>query len=279
MVANGAALLFADVASFLISVESLNRRVRKRKTGAIAAPPRLTILVYSTSLFFLYGAVYNLFMFTDRLTAWTSAAGRSDYLPYPIWVDGPYELGMDIALIVVVLLMGMVEHITQRFSGRLIANQERVASTASEDFNSEFVRFYRRRLIGFAMAGIASVILAFLALVALRRLGAFAVLASPTVSAVVRRVFWIASISYVFLMAALLNALILLSLSRVNLVLKAIVPALAANAVVGFICSRAIHYSLAAVGLLAGSLVFCILSTIITHRVMRRLDYYYYSAY
>jgi hypothetical protein len=169
--------------------------------------------------------------------------------------------------------------VTQRFSGRLIGNQEAVRSSASEDFNKESVRFYWRRVLLFAIAAVFSVIVSFAVLLLLTRIDVFPVLTDPIAAPIIERVFWIAAISYVFLMLSLQNVLMLLSLSRVNLVLKAVAPALVVNVVVGFFCSRAIHYSLAVVGLLAGAIVFSVLSTVITHRVMRTLDYHYYSAY
>jgi len=279
MQANGAALFIVDVASFFISAANLARRVEKRGVTRLITPPRLTILVYSTSLFFFYGALYNIFLFTDRLLAWTSAKGRGDYLPYPIWVDGPYELGMDLALLNIILLMGVVEHITQRFSEGLIANQKSVRSTSSDEFNRRYGRYHWNRMIVLAIAGIVSLLLSGLVFYLLRRFGSSEVMPGRNLSGVVRNVFWLASISYVFFMAALSNVLILLSLSRVNLVLRVVSASIVVNVIVGFVCSRSIHYSLSAVGLLAGTFVFLVLSTLVTNRVMSRLDYYYYSAY
>jgi hypothetical protein len=279
IVANVAALLAANVASFTVSIALLNRSARARSVTRIASPPRLTILVYSTSQFFFYGALYNMFLFADRIAAWTSATGRADYLPYPVWVDGPYELGMDLALIVVVLLMGVVEHSTQRFSARLIKHQERVSSGSSEEFNREFVRFYWRRLLGLVAASVVALLIASAIFFLLRVHAVFPPFRSRLTSHLVTRVFVIAAIGYAFFMIALMNAVILLSLSRVGFVIRAISAGLVVNALIGFFCGRAIHYSLAVIGLLAGSIVFAAMSTFITHRVMRRLDYYYYSAY
>jgi hypothetical protein len=55
--------------------------------------------------------------------------------------------------------------------------------------------------------------------------------------------------------------------------------ALVVNIVVGFAVSRAIHYSGAAAGLLAGSIALAILANRELRHVLSELDYYYYAAY
>jgi hypothetical protein len=52
-----------------------------------------------------------------------------------------------------------------------------------------------------------------------------------------------------------------------------------ANAAVGFAASRWLGYEFAVVGLLAGALVFAVVSTTLAAGVFRRFDFYYYSAY
>ena len=54
--------------------------------------------------------------------------------------------------------------------------------------------------------------------------------------------FWLGAAGYALLMPAMQNTLLLLTLSRVELAVRAVAIALASNAVVGFICSRAIYY-------------------------------------
>jgi hypothetical protein len=101
----------------------------------------------------------------------------------------------------------------------------------------------------------------------------------PLASVTTTRVFWIASVSYGVLMFAVQNMLMLLTLSRVELVARAVAVALAVNVTVGFICSRAIDYSFAVVGLLAGSIVLYVLTRRAMRLVLNELDYAYYAAY
>src|SRR3954466_3221958 len=97
-------------------------------------PPRLTVLVYTSARVFLYGALYSTFMFMDRILAWTATRGREDFPPYPFWMNARYELGMDLALVVIVILAGVIEYSTHRFSVLLIPVQKRIKSTAAGPF-------------------------------------------------------------------------------------------------------------------------------------------------
>jgi hypothetical protein len=92
-------------------------------------------------------------------------------------------------------------------------------------------------------------------------------------------VFIVATVSYVIFMFALQNILILLTLSRVELVVRAVGIALAANVAVGFVCSRAIHYSAAVLGLLTGAIALAVLTGRALRAVLGELDYHYYAAY
>ena len=278
IVANAIGLLVADALSFLLALWHLNNIGRASAGPSVINPPRLTILVYSTSRFFLYGLLYNTFLFADRIIAWTSHTGREDFPPYAFWLNVRYELGMDLALIVVMLLSGIVEHATQRFSEELIPREKRVKSVEASRFLDLIRREHRRRFITLAGASFVAVTIAVLVTLMLRTMPALpiykALLTSTTTN-----VFIVATISYVIFMFALQNILMLLTLSRVELVVRAVGIALAANVAVGFVCSRAIHYSAAVFGLLTGAIALAVLTSRAMRAVLGELDYHYYAAY
>jgi hypothetical protein len=273
--ANAAGLLVADTLSFGLAVYHLNRLAEPRP---VVNPPRLTILVYSTSPFFLYGILYNTFLFTDRVIAWTSSTGREDFPPYGFWLNVRYELGMDLALVVVMLLSGVVEHAAQRFSESLIPAEKRIKSIDSARFLDVSRDDHRRR--GFLLAGASAVavVVAVLVMLALRQATSLPIHAALNTTTAMR-VFAVATVAYVIFMFALQNVLMLLTLSRVELVARAVAIALAVNIVVGFVCSRAIHYSAAVAGLLAGAIALAFFTARSMRGVLGELDYYYYAAY
>jgi hypothetical protein len=276
--ANAVGLIVADALSFALALWNLNRTGRASTRPGVVNPPRLTVLVYSTSKFFLYGLLYNSFLFADRLIAWTSATGREDFPPYGFWLNVRYELGMDLALVVVMLLSGIVEHATQRFSEELVPREKRVKSVDVARFVDGARHEYRRRVIALAGAAILALGAAAGVALALREMPSLPI-HQALLTATATRVFIVASLAYVVFMFALQNVLMLLTLSRVELVVRSVAVALAANVAVGFICSRAIHYSAAVFGLLAGAMVLAFLTGRAMRAVLGELDYHYYAAY
>jgi hypothetical protein len=275
--ANAIGLAIADGLSFAIALRHLNR-IARAKLSTPVNPPRVTVLVYGTARFFLYGLLYNLFLFADRIVAWTSSVGREDFPPYGFWLNVRYELGMDVALVVVMVLSGVVEHATQRFSETLIPSEKRRKSIDAAAFIEEKRRDRRRRFL--ALAG-GSVIAAGVTLAVATALRALPNprLHQSLVSATTVRVFAVATVAYVIYMFAVQDMLMLLTLQRVDFAARAMATALAVNVAVGIIASRAIHYSAAVFGLLAGAIALAILTGRAARRVLDELDFYYYAAF
>ena len=276
--ANLLGIVIADLLTFAVAITGLNQWARNGAGKPTVNPPRLTVLIYTTVPAFLYGFLYSAFMFTDRILAWTASRGREDFPPYPFWLNARYELGMDLALIVIVLLAGVIEFSTHDFSSRLIPSEKRVKSAALDPFIREFHRFYGRRsavLLGFAVVAI------FAAAMAVKALSQFPdqELRESLLSTTTVLVFWVAAISYGIYMFAMQNVLMLMTLSRTDLAVRAMSFALLFNIAGGFALSRAVHYAFSVFGLLAGSIVLAVLAHRFLRRALGELDYYYYAAY
>jgi len=278
LVANAVGLVVADGLSFGIALLSLNALVRRRGAAQPVNPPRLTVLVFSTSRFFVYGLLYNTYLFADRVIAWTTPVGREDFPPYGFWLSVRYELAMDLALVVVVVLSGFVEFAIERFSEDLIPSEKAIKSTETGAFLRDQMRIDRRRSLQLGIAAIVAIAIAYSVSVALRALPnprLQEALAAPTTVPV----FLCAAAGYVFLMFALRNILLLLTLSRVEDAVRCVGIALLVNVTIGFVASRAFHYTAAVTGVLGGSIVMAWLASRAAKRVLARLDYYYYAAF
>ena len=271
-------LIAAIVVSTLSGWVILQRRA-KRAWGefAVSDLPRVSMLVYSTAPYFFYGTLYFAFLFADRIIAWSSDNGRG-LIPYVIWFDTRYELGMDWALFCFVLTVGVLEFTIQEFSERIVPSQRSARADGFENFNRRFTRFYYSHLALFLIASIVSIVGAFWGMIYLRRTGLFPFI-EVFFNPLTESVFWWAAVGYVLLVWGLFNSVFLFALSRPAFVLRSLAPALALNLIIGFILSRAVRYDLAVVGLTAGSLVFMLLSGYYTRRTFRKLDYFYYAAY
>lgn len=275
--ANMFGLASAGVLSFAVALRELNRRAKREGKPPIN-PPRLTVMIYSTSRFFLYGVLYNAFLFADRVIAWTTPVGRDDLPPYAFWLNVRYELGMDLALIVVVLLSGVVEFTTRWFSEALVPDQHGVKSTDHEKFVRDTSRAFQVRRFYLAIASPFAVAAAVGVAIYLRaqvHLSIHASLKTQTTMIV----FAVAAISYVIFMFGLQNILTLLTLGRVDMAARAVGIALIANLAVGYVCSRAVHYAAAVVGLFVGAVILTWLSTRSVRRVLDRLDFHFYAGF
>jgi hypothetical protein len=278
--ANVVGMVIACILTFLVGLDGLNRWARDGNGdgNAVINPPRLIVLVYSTAKVFLYGLLYSVFVFADRLVAWTGSRGRDDFPPYPFWLNAPYELAMDLALIVIVLLAGVVEASSHRFSASLIPVGKQVKSRAAEPFLDHFRSLYNRQSATLAIAGLLAIAVA---AVVVRALRAFPDprLQEGLASETTMRVFWVAAVSYAIFMFALRNVLTLMIVMRAGAAAEAIGISVVVNIIVGYAISRSVHYSGAVFGLLAG----CVCLALLTHRAMRAVlrdfDYHSYAGF
>lgn len=277
IVANAVGVIVADALSFATAWYFLTRMARRRG-GAAVNPPRFAVIVFSTSRYFVYGLLVNAFLFADRVLAWTTPVGRDDFPPYPFWLNVRYELAMDLALAVVIVMSGVVAYAIERFSEKLIPHEKRMRATGTSDFIDEQLDAHRRRSWQLGIAAVIGAAIATALLLTLRQTTNVRLHEAMT-SPVTLRVFAAAAVAYVFFMFAVRNLLLMLTLSRVQLAIRCVAAALAVDVAVGFLCSRSVGYWAAVAGLLSGAIVLSILTARGSRRVLERLDYYYYSAY
>jgi hypothetical protein len=162
IVANGIGVAVADALSLGAAMFLLGRVARQRGNLEPVNPPRLAVLVFSTSRYFVYGLLFNAFLFADRVIAWTTPVGRDDFPPYPFWLNVRYELAMDLALVVVIVMGGMVQYALERFSEKLIPHEKRTKSADREAFVGGQLDAHRRRSLQLAAAAAVALVLTWL---------------------------------------------------------------------------------------------------------------------
>jgi hypothetical protein len=278
IVANMIGVLVADALSIFAARFFLARMARRRGDPLPVNPPRLAVLVFSTSRYFVYGLLFNAFLFADRMIAWTTTVGREDFPPYGFWLNVRYELGMDLALIVVIVMGGVVQYAIERFSARLIPHQKETKHVDARTFLDRQLQLHRRRSWQLGLSAIIALALAWYLVLALRQFPNVR-FQEALAADVTMRVFAAAAIGYVFFMFGVRNLLLLLTLSRVDAAVRTLAIALVVNIVVGFVCSRAIAYWAAVAGLVAGSIVLSFFAARAARRTLDDLDYSYYAAY
>ncbi|GAB5408924.1 MAG: hypothetical protein BalsKO_12890 [Balneolaceae bacterium] len=256
---------------YKFKIQSLRQELLKQTL------PYDEVSYYNNYRFFLYGLFYFIFLFTDRILAWSTGDIPP---PYIIWFNTPYELGMDWALISFVITIATLEFSINAFSKYLVPAQKNISLNNMKAFNKHFNRFYFRQLLLLLLVSVVSILVTYFGVLSLRVFE----LQVPEIrdffaNPITFKVFWIASISYVFLVYGLLNSLFFFTLNRPSFVTYAMIASVVINFIVGFLCSRLFGFEYATVGLLVGSFSFALITGIIARKFFKHLDYYYYSAY
>jgi len=239
--------------------------------------PKFEVMYYENYRYFLYGFLYFFFLFLDRIVAWSVG---NPVPPYIIWFKTPYELGMDWALLSLILTAGVLEYSVNTFSELLMPLQSKIHLDSVSDFNDYFFKFYIRQLLLVIVLGIVSIIASYYMVLYFKPLGnRYTVIRDFFSSYITYKVFWIASVGYLFLSIGLLHTLFLFTLARPKNVIYSIFIAIIVNFVVGFVLSRLFHYEDAVYGMTVGAFVFAVVTGFIAFKFFKRMDYYYYSAY
>lgn len=268
-------ILSVSILGMVLVIYYFKSAEKREEKGIAPRLPRPSITLYAIAPYFIYGFLYFLFLFVDRMIAWSV---NQEYMPYVIWFRGEYELGLDFSLLVLMIPLGVSEVIVNKFMIELEAGQKGFWGFETGTMKKVNLSRYYANLAIIAFASLISAVFVYgLFLFTNQWYLGYAgnyLISNPTTMFV----FLISLISYVILAIALMNSVILFSLSQPNLVTHSLLPALAANVVVGFFLSRWIDYSYAIFGLLAGTVIFAVLSTLQLRRVIGKIDYYLYAA-
>jgi hypothetical protein len=165
------------------------------------------------------------------------------------------------------------------FADASIPTQRGTSGLEREVHNRWFSRFYARQTAFLSVIAIGSVVAVYSLVLWSRRFSDNEQVRDFFSSPVTFQVFVLGAVGYALLGLALMNASFFFTLSRPWPMLRAIGAGLATGVTVGYVLSRTVTYWWGAVGLTAGMATFALISTIEAVRLMRNLDYAYYSAY
>ena len=276
IVAQIISLFIVAVLGMILVIYFFHEAEKKEEKGISPALPRKSITLYSIMPYFIYGFLYFTFLFTDRIVAWST--NDTGYMPYIIWFRGAYELGLDFALLTLIFPMGISEVVINRFMMHLEFNLKNVMSYDYKSFNNLYLRMYYRNYIFAIIVSILSGIATYYIITYLYNYLPILKEKMIFTNQTVTFVFIVALIAYSIIAAALLNTVMMFSLSQPEMATKSIIIALIVDYVVGFLLSRWVHYSWAVFGLLAGAIVFMIISTYYMIKILKSLDYYVYAS-
>ena len=221
--------------------------------------------MYLTAPYLVYGCLYYLFLFADRLMAWTA---QTQSASLPLVFRGDYELPLDVALFAFVVQVGWVHSSMHRFYQHLKTLQLACEIDRVGQFNRAMQRFYAARVLMF---------LPFAMLVSLA-VGAISWKLGFLSGDLSGRVAALALSGYPLLVIGLWNVSLLFALSLPKSVLPAIVAGTVLNAASGYLLSRTLSYEWAAAGFAIGCLAFAFTSSLTVYRRFADLDYYFFAS-
>ncbi|WP_075619604.1 hypothetical protein [Paenisporosarcina indica] len=251
------------------------KKAAKQNEKEVSKLPRFSITLYTVWPYFFYGFLYFSFLFIDRVNAWSK---NEEFMPYVIWFRGQYELGLDFALLTIIIPMGVSEVVVNRLMFDLESSQKSYLASESHKLHDKFLKVYKRMTFFILISSVISSFIIYRLIVWYNdvsiRMNNENILENEVTVFVL---FW-GIVSYGILAFSLMNIVILFALSQPSRVLKAIIPALLTNMIVGFLLSRWFDYHFAVFGLFVGSILLFYLTTKAVVEVLKNLDYYLYAA-
>lgn len=233
------------------------------------------VILYQNFRFFLYGFLIFVFIFIDRILAWSGTfSGKPNNLI--IYFEKNYELGMDIAILAFLLMAGVMEYSIASFSKLMDLFQKNIPYHKFFEFNQRIQKLYNQHIALLFGSGILTFILIYLVMHASWGYkGQF----NEELEELSIQTCYIGSLGYFFLAWGMLNALYLFTLGKSSGPLQAIFIASIVNLTIGFFLSRMISYEYSVVGMLAGASVFAFLTFKEVKQFISKLDYHYYASY
>jgi hypothetical protein len=268
------ALIFISILGLVLIVYFFNIEERKMEKGIAPTMAKKSITLYSLAPYFKYGLVYFTFLFMDRIISWSTDGA---YMPYFIWFRGDYELGLDFALLMLIIPMGFNEVAVTRLMESFEIIQKNSIGYDTENINRKNFKHYITSISLVAIVAVISTITIYIGVVYLNNHN-FLGYDDLVLSSITLLVFKAALAAYLILCIALTNSVILFAFSQPEMVTKVMYLSTGVNFITGFVLSRWFGHEYAVFGLLAGSVMFVVLTTKNILKVVLNVDYYLYSS-
>ena len=246
----------------------------KNKKSISGNKIKAPVLLYHNYQYFFYGIFIYVFIFIDRILAWSS--GINGNLPFLVYFEKNYELGMDLAILVFLLLAGVLEYSIASFTKFIDIGQKLTDHKTPEVFNNQLRKMYWQQvLLLFVTSALAFIFIYYIINASWGFEGQF----NETLVQLSIKVCVIGGMGYILLAWGMLNSLYLFTLGQAKKPLKAIIYACLLNIFLGFVLSRFFAYEYSVVGMLCGAALFVALTLRANIIYFKNLDYFYYAAY
>ena len=249
-------------------------KVKKGDSREWDYKPRVLINLYLIAPYFLYGLMYYILIFMDRLLAWTA---NSRVILDPVMrMKGDYELGMNWAIFAVIIPMVFIELYVKLFINKIFVAKKKFKITEERDFSRANTKSFFIYMIVFLIIGLFGSMISIGVINNI--INVYNIELSPYFSNISTMVFVLAVIGYVLILGGLLNNIYLLYFSQGIYLLKAVGISIGVNFILGFLLSRMFEYYFTIFGFLAGAITFFVISLYYSYKVLKSVDYYFYKS-
>ena len=254
---------FASIGfSLIIAIGLVVFKLPSNKTDEKMEMPRTPVLIYSLAPYFCYGLCYFSFLFADRLTAGSTVSVAAG-LSFALNLD--YKKGMDIALLIFLILVAVTEYLHYKFMHLWYDQAKKFIITTKNNLARLLTKYY-----------LLTILTIFSLYLVVGSLTIYYLSSDLTYNII--QVSIIGIFGYAVFTVALLNSMILFSLSRPTLLLKSIIVGLLINFTLGYLLSHVFATYYAAIGFLLGAGIFSLHSTKTILAILRYPDYAYYAS-
>jgi len=278
-VASGAMVLM--VASF-VSFRRKTNGAEAEPTGAasggtvpgdIVAPPELRVVLWHLAPYALYGFAYFALILVDRIVtgfAYGHALGLDQYY-YP----STYEGSVDLALLELVVLLGIVHALVERFARQIVPLLERYPLDRWRQVRRELRRYWIHSVLG--LAGVAAVAAVFLPTAIVHLLPSFLTVAvrAPGGMDALR----VASVGYALVPVGMLSSQYLFFLGRPRAPVLAAVLGACTSLVIAVVLTSGGRLDLGSWGLLAGAGVYALVAGLASWRAISAGEESFYASF
>ncbi|RLG42749.1 MAG: hypothetical protein DRO05_00255 [Thermoproteota archaeon] len=237
--------------------------IRAVSEETVVRLPSLSLTLLLGTPYFIASVLYFLLIVADQLVVWTRVGS-------PLLMDLNYETGKNLALLILPPLFGLVHYFLIKLY-KLIEEGGRSRIRDRIEYCRTVVSFYKRAIFSVIIAG--TLILLLIYFLSLK--GKVVWKVSEESLLVLRA----AGIGNILLAVVLINSLISFYLYRPKLMLYSLLLGLILNLALSFLISQRYGIYYASLSYLLGCLASGVVSSLQIIRSLRRIDYYYYTAF
>ena len=254
-------------AFFAIMYSTSMLYIRYKILSAASEPtttPKLSFIIHSGLSYALIGTLYFIFLFTDRILVWSMTK-----TPYPLLASIDYEKAANLSLLVLVAPFGVINYYLTKIYEEILKEGERFTVREIEKYRNRIAQRYRNAWLMTFGSGLGSLIIL---LYILMNLGWISTDFHMTV-------FLFSGVSYALIPLFFIGWLLGTFLYKPEPFLKPLILSLSINVILGFIFTRYVGMEYASLSFMISTAVLTMTSFWRSSKIVKEIDYAYYSAF